>query len=49
MNRINGMLLRYPVHLMKIWSLPKQLTGQKRIEIEASRKLMFENPKPESD
>jgi len=49
MDGINGMVLPYPVHPMKIWPLPKQSTGQKRIEIEASRKLMFENPKPESD
>jgi hypothetical protein len=49
MDRIDGMVLPYPVHPMKIWSLPKQLTGQKRMEIEASRKRIFENPKPESD
>ena len=49
MGRIDRMVLRYPVHPMRIRSLPKQLAGKKRIEIEASRKLMVENPKPESD
>jgi hypothetical protein len=49
MDRNDGMVLRYSVHPTKIWSLPKPLTGQKRIEIEARRKRMFENPRPESD
>jgi len=42
--RISGMVLRYPVHPMKIWSLAKELTGQEHTEIEASGKLMFEDP-----